>query len=122
MTVEKNPYLEWEKSKSFSDYRNTDTQITNFVRQQLSESEYLRSSNRVNPGPGRNARAKIADSTPQIPHVLGSEDLWGWQRWTQVSERTKETPLADNLPEGLNSSETPGADYSAYDEVGGASH
>ena len=122
MAVNKNPYREWESLKSTSDYRSTDTQITSFVRQQLSEPRYLTSSNRVNPGPNRNLRTKIANSAQQKPHPVGSEDMWGWQRWTSISERTSETDLAENLVEGLNSPETPGADYSPFGKIGGASH
>jgi hypothetical protein len=121
MAVNKNPYREWQGGRQNADYRCTDTQITSLTRQQLSQPDYLRNSNRVNPGPGRNLRAKLADETPQLPHPLGSEDMWGWQRWTSISETTRETPLADGLVEKLNKAETPGKDYSPFGEVGGAS-
>ena len=121
MAVDKNPYREWQKGRQNADYRCTDTQITSLIRQQLSQSNYLRSSNRVNPGPNRNLRAKLADESAQLPHPLGSEDLWGWQEWTSISETIRQTPLAHGLVERLNSAETPGKDYSPFGEAGGAS-
>jgi hypothetical protein len=121
MAVNKNPYREWQKGRRIADYRCTDTQITSLVRQQLSQPNYLRGSNRVNPGPGRNQRAKLADEATQLPHPLGSEDMWGWQRWTSISETIRETPLADGLVEKLSKAETPGKDYSPFGEVDGAS-
>jgi hypothetical protein len=121
MAVNKNPYKEWENLKSVSDYRCTDTQMSSLVRQQLSEGRFLRTSNRVNPGPYRNQRAKFASSIGQQPHPFGSEDLWGWQKWTEESQNVFESPLAENLllPEG--SAEVPGKDYSPFGEVHGAS-
>lgn len=121
MAVNKNPYSEWENLKSNSDYRSTDTQNISLVRQQLSESRYLRTSNRVNPGPYRRLRAEIADSTPQLPHPFGSEDLWGWQKWTEDSLIYEESEIAENLSEEKLSNEIDGKDYSPYGEVGGAS-
>jgi hypothetical protein len=121
MAVNNNPHEAWEKLRSNSDYRSTDTQITSLVRQQLSQEEYLRTSNRVNPGPYRNLRAQIADSNPQIPHPFGSEDLWGWQNWTEESSVYNDAELADNLLEPKPTDEVPGKDYSPYGEVGGAS-
>jgi hypothetical protein len=121
MAVNNNPYQAWENLKSNSDWRSTDTQITSLVRQQLSESRYQRTSNRVNPGPYRNLRAKVADSRAQLPHPLGAEDFWGWQEWTQTTSNLKQSDLADNLLEAKNSSEIPGKDYTPYGEVTGAS-
>lgn len=122
MAVNRNPHEEWEELRSSSDYRTTDTQITSLVRQQLSQSEYLRTSNRVNPGPLRNSRAASADSQPQIPHAVGSEDMWGWQQWTDVSVAgLAGIPEAQNLFEEKKDSEVPGKNYEPYGEVGGAS-
>ena len=121
VAVSKNPYREWENLKSSSDYRSTDTQITSLVRQQLSKESFLRTSNRVNPGPYRNLRAKVADSKAQLPHPLGSEDLWGWQKWTEDIQNSQETNLAENLLDVKNKAEVPGKDYLPFGEVSGAS-
>lgn len=121
MAVDKNPYKNWENLRSNSDYRNTDTQITSLVRQQLSQSTYLRTSNRVNPGPYRNLRAKIADSKQQIPHPLGSEDLWGWQQWTKEDRSLDVSTLASGLYEQVQDISIEGKDYSPLGEVGGSS-
>ena len=122
MAVNNNPYAKWEELKASSDYRSTDTQITSLVRQQLSQSDYLRTSNRVNPGPYRNLRSQAADSKPQVPHPLGSEDMWGWQQWTQVDPSGLQEPdLAENLFEESADAETPGKTYDPIDKVGGAS-
>lgn len=121
MAVDKNPYKEWQSDRQNDDYRCTNTQITLLTRQQLSQPNYLRGSNRVNPGPNRNLRAKLADETPQLPHPWGSEDMWGWQKWTSISETIRETPLANGLVEKLSETEIPGKDYSPFGEVGGAS-
>lgn len=124
MAVFKNPYKEWQNLRNTSDYRSTDTQVTSIVRQQLSQSEYLRSSNRVNPGPNRNLRVKIAENSAQIPHVFGSEDMWGWQIW---SSRKYQSNLASVviapglLLEGLLE-QVPGVSYHPYNSVGGASY
>lgn len=121
MAVHANPYREWENLRSNSDYRTTDTQVSSLVRQQLSQAEYLRDSNRVNPGPARIARTQLADSATQIPHVLGSEDMWGWQRWASANSNNTTVPnLATSLLE--IDSAIPGMSYFPYNEVGGASH
>jgi hypothetical protein len=122
VAVNNNPYEKWEELKASSDYRSTDTQITSLVRQQLSQPDYLRTSNRVNPGPLRNSRAQAADSKPQIPHPLGSEDMWGWQQWTQVDPSELQEPaVAENLLEANKDAEVPGKTYDPIGEVGGAS-
>lgn len=122
MAVNENPYESWQELKTNSDYRSTDTQTNSLVRQQLSQSEYLRNSNRVNPGPRRNSRANLADSKAQIPHPLGSEDMWGWQQWTQVNPADlTELPEADNLLEVVKDADIPGKNYDPLGEVGGAS-
>ena len=121
MAVRENPYRKWQTSRENSDYRCNDTQVTSLVRQQLSQAEYLRTSNRVNPGPYRVKRTKIADAAPQIPHVFGSENMWGWQPWTDVNLALEYNP--DN---GLNESpsivDIPGATYYPYNRVGGATY
>jgi len=122
VAVNENPYESWQELKTNSDYRSTDTQTNSLVRQQLSQSEYLRNSNRVNPGPRRNSRANLADSKAQIPHPLGSEDMWGWQQWTQVNPADlTELPEADNLLEVVKDADIPGKNYDPLGEVGGAS-
>ena len=122
MAVNENPYESWQELKTNSDYRSTDTQINSLVRQQLSQPEYLRNSNRVNPGPRRNSRANLADSKAQVPHPLGSEDMWGWQQWAQVNpEDLTEPPEADNLLEVVKDADIPGKNYDPLGEVGGAS-
>lgn len=103
MAVSNNPYEAWKKIRSSSDYRNTDTQITSLVRQQLSQAEYLKTSNRVNPGPYRNLRAKFADSSLQSSHILTNEDMWGWQRWTEKNLYLDEAELSENLFEVTDS-------------------
>lgn len=103
MAVNNNPYEAWKKIRSGSDYRNTDTQITSLVRQQLSQAEYLRTSNRVNPGPYRNLRAKFADNSLQSSHTLTNEDMWGWQRWTEENLYLRESELTENLFEIVDS-------------------
>lgn len=123
MATSKNPYLEWEKGRQNSDYRCTDTQVTSLVRQQLSQSEYLRTSNRVNAGPFRRLRAEVADSVNQKPHVFGSEDMWGWQSWTQVwYGYASGSELAEGLIEQTPLIPAPGANYFPYGEVGGATY
>lgn len=124
MAVFKNPYREWQNLRNKSDYRSTDTQITSLVRQQLSQPEYLRTSNRVNPGPNRISRIKIAESNPQIPHVLGSEDMWGWQIW--ASKKYQNNLFSSYLAPGLLMEgvieQVPGVSYQPYNLVGGASY
>jgi hypothetical protein len=122
VAVSKNPFREWEKLRQNSDYRSTDTQITSFVRQQLSQSDYLLTSNRVNPGPFRNLRASVADNTPEVAHVTGSEDLWGWQSWTGKFNQEKQSPdIAENLIDEDQEYEIPGVSYQPQNNVGGAS-
>ena len=122
MAVNNNPFREWENLKESSDYRSTDTQITSLVRQQLSQPEYLLSSNRVNPGPLRNTRARVADTKPQFPHVTGSEDMWGWQPLTNSFDPSRLDPeIAENLKEQYVEQEIPGKSYGPVNEIGGAS-
>jgi hypothetical protein len=122
VAVNENPYESWQELKADSDYRSTDTQINSLVRQQLSQSEYLRNSNRVNPGPRRNYRAGVADSKAQIPHPVGSEDMWGWQQWTQVNPSSlTEPPEAEDLLEVVRDGDIQGKTYDPLGEVGGAS-
>lgn len=118
MAVNNNPYRVWQKLRQNSDYRSTDTQITSLVRQQLSQSEYLRSSNRVNLGPQRNTRAKIANNSTQIPHVLASKDMWGWQNWINSKDAFRSFNLT-GLIESMDY--IPGTTY-LNSNVGGMSY
>lgn len=124
MAVYRNPYRKWEDNRRKSDYRCTDTQITSLVRQQLSQTEYLRDTNRINQGPSRNQRTNLAKSRSQIPHVLASEDMWGWQPWTTLGdiEIQGTTPLATNLIFIDYAEGNPGTSYQPYNKVGGMSH
>lgn len=118
--VNNNPYESWQRLRQNSDYRSTDTQINSVVRQQLAQGEYLRSSNRVNPGPLQITRANMAKNTPQIPHVLGPEDMWGWQNWVNKAPSV-ESPLASGLREENTTRDVPGASYPPGYNVGGMS-
>lgn len=120
MAVRENPYRKWQVGRENSDYRCTDTQVTSLVKQQLSQPEYLRTSNRVNPGPYRVKRTKIADSTPQIPHVFGPEDMWGWQPWADLSNVVELG--SSGLGEISTLIDIPGATYYPYNKVGGATY
>jgi hypothetical protein len=120
MAVRENPYKKWQVGRQNSDYRCTDTQATSLVRQQLSQTEYLKTSNRVNPGPYRMKRAKIATSSPQVPHVFGPEDMWGWQPWTNSDINL--TPGVSGLSEHVTPMDIPGATYYPYNRVGGATY
>lgn len=99
LAVDKNPYREWESLRASSDYRSRETQASSLTRQMLSRPEYLRDSNRVNPGPLRNLRARAADSKTQEPHITCNEDVWGWQRWTEAEEYVTQSELSSNLLE-----------------------
>jgi hypothetical protein len=66
----------------------------------MRQPEYLTTSNRVNPGPWRNLRARAAGSEVQIPHNLRNEDIWGWQGWTEISEYYAQSDVSNNLLEG----------------------
>jgi len=119
VAVNNNPYQVWQKLRQNSDYRSTDTQITSLVRQQLSQSEYLRNSNRVNPGPNRNTRVKIARNSPQIPHVFVSDDMWGWQNWVHSRDEFILFNLGTNLIERVDY--IPGTTY-LDSNIGGMSY
>lgn len=100
VAVNKNPYNEWNNAKQSADYRSKQTQISSYVKQQLSESRYLYSTNRVNPGANYVTRKNISSSTPQAPHLLGKEDMWGWQRWAEINTSTGiDSTLASDLLE-----------------------
>ena len=120
MAVRENPYKKWQTNRENSDYRCTDTQVTSLVRQQLSQTEYLRTSNRVNPGPYRVKRTKIANSTPQIPHVFGPQNMWGWQPWTNPNINLDVG--ISGLNEHISIIDIPGATYYPYNRVGGATY
>ncbi len=121
MAVRENPYRKWQSDRQVSDYRANTTQVTSLVRQQLSQPEYLRTSNRVNPGPYKVKRTKIADSSPQIPHVFGPEDMWGWQPWTEPGVGTNYGSIG-GLSQTLSPIDIPGATYYPYNRVGGATY
>lgn len=123
MAVNRNPYASWQELRSSSDYRSKETQISALVRQQLSQEDYLLTSNRVNPGPKRNRRALAASIATQLPHPVGSEDMWGWQSWARSGMYVAASPsLSTGLKEELLLNQIPGADYSHLPgEVGGAS-
>ncbi len=112
------PYESWEGSRSNSDYRDKTTQNTSYVRQALSQDRYLRSSNRVNPGPSYATRANMANNSQQNPHVYGSEDMWGWQNWTEKATR-KSSSLAPGLYESGPLTDAPGTQYVGPSRVQG---
>lgn len=121
MAVSQNPYESWQKLRQNSDYRSTDTQVTASVRQQLSQEEFLTRSNRVSPGPNRNSRTSMANNSPQIPHVMAPEDMWGWQQWAQGNSTVgAQTNLATGLREQSSVDSIPGGSYAPYSRVGGA--
>lgn len=97
MAVNQNPFLRWEEIRRTSDYRSKETQASSLTRQMLSQAEYLRKENRVNPGPMRNLRAGIADSVEQVPHNAANEDIWGWQPWADSAYNLSESEYADLL-------------------------
>lgn len=99
MAVQQNPYEYWNDERSESDYRSRQTQASSLTRQMLRQPEYLRSRNRVNPGPKRNSRASAANSVFQLPHEPRNEDIWGWQRWTEKDYYLLESDVSSNLLE-----------------------
>jgi hypothetical protein len=99
MAVQTNPYRYWEDGRDESDYRSRETQASSLTRQMLRQTEYLLRSNRVNPGPSRNLRARVADATSQTPHHTCNEDVWGWQRWTETGEYLAPSEVSSNLLE-----------------------
>ena len=100
MSVQRNPYSRWEGERSNSDYRSRETQASSLTRQMMRQPEYLTSRNRVNPGPGRNLRARTAESKIQIHQNFRNEDIWGWQGWTEISEYYAQSDVSNNLLEG----------------------
>jgi hypothetical protein len=109
VAVQTNPYQHWEDGRDDADYRSRETQASSLTRQMLRQPEYLATSNRVNPGPGRNLRARAADSQAQAPHHTCSEDVWGWQQWTETGEYLVPSPTSNNLLEqDTDSSNIPG--------------
>lgn len=97
MAVKSNPYRYWEDKRDTSDYRSKETQASSLARQMMSQPEYLRDSNRVNPGPRRNTRADSADAKQQTPHNTTNEDVWGWQPWIEVGIQNSD--VSNNLKE-----------------------
>lgn len=99
MAVQQNPFEYWNDERDEADYRSKQTQASSLTRQMLRQPEYLRSRNRVNPGPLRNQRADRADQAGQSAHVAWNEDVWGWQSWANRSRQFSESTLSDNLLE-----------------------
>lgn len=122
MGVINNPYRQWETLRENSDYRTTDTQAISYVRQQLSQSEYLRDTNRVNMGPLRNKRASESDLKPQIPSVFGSEDMWGFQFWAVDYPELLQSDLITGEIYEASTLPIAGTSYYPYNKVGGATH
>lgn len=112
------PYESWEELRRTSDYRAKTTQNNAYVRQALSQDRYLRSSYRVNQGPGYQTRINMANNSPQNPHVYGSEDMWGWQNWTEKSVRNTSS-LAPGLYEASPLTDAPGTQYPGPSRVQG---
>lgn len=108
MSVQRNPYERWIGVRNTSDYRSRETQISSLTRQMMSLPEYLRDRNRVNPGPKRNLRARHSYQSGQTPHLLGNEDIWGWQKWTEESEYLATSLYASVLKERVNREDIPG--------------
>lgn len=113
MAVQRNPYRHWEEKRNKSDFRSRETQASSFVRQMLSQTEYLRDSNRVNPGPMRNTRAELAISKDQLPHDVRTEDMWGWQKWAEVGVYFEPSTVSSNL---LEESDWGVDEYSGLDQ------
>lgn len=111
MAVQTSPYQNWEDGRDNADYRSRETQASSLTRQMLRQPEYLRDRNRVNPGPSRNLRARAADAQPQAPHHTCSEDVWGWQQWTETGQYLVPSPISNNLLEqDTDSSGIPGCE------------
>lgn len=110
MAVQQNPYEYWSDERSESDYRSRETQASALTRQMLRQPDYLLRSNRVNPGPERNTRARTADALAQVPHHTSNEDVWGWQRWTETKEYVAPSPVSSNLLERDNEGDIPGCE------------
>ena len=108
MAVQTNPYQNWEDIKTGSDYRSRETQSSALTRQMLRQPEYLTDRNRVNPGPSRNLRARVANTQSQVPHEVRNEDIWGWQLWTDKDYHLIDSTLSNNL---LEETEVGGGDY-----------
>jgi hypothetical protein len=99
LAVQENPYGHWENERSESDYRSRETQASVLTRQMLRQPRFLLRSNRVNPGPLRNLRARAAESAQQIPHSTCNEEIWGWQQWTDTKEYLQASEVSSNLLE-----------------------
>lgn len=99
MAVSNNPYQNWLREKGLSDYRSRTTQMASLARQMMKRPEYLRTTNRVNPGPERNTRAAKSDLYGPYPERVGAEDLWGWQPWAEGGFYKTGSELSSNLLE-----------------------
>lgn len=112
------PYESWKQLRQNSDYRDKATQNMAYVREALAQDRYLKSSNRVNPGPSRNTRASMANNSQQNPHVYGSEDMWGWQDWANTRTK-KASTVAPGLYEVESNVNAPGTQYPGPSRVNG---
>jgi hypothetical protein len=109
LAVQENPYNNWDSERSEADYRSHETQASALTRQMLKQPEFLLLSNRVNPGPLRNLRARAADSATQSPHTTCNEEMWGWQGWTETSQYLTDSDVSNNLLEkSTDKSDIPG--------------
>lgn len=113
------PYGHWTESRTNSDYRAKPTQNNEYVKQALAQERYLRSSNRVNQGPQYNTRRTMAQNSEQNPHVYGSEDMWGWQNWTEKAKPKNASTLAPGLYEVSPTGDAPGTQYPGPSRVQG---
>jgi hypothetical protein len=113
------PYESWEELRKNSDYRARTTQNNAYVRQALAQERYLRSSYRVNQGPEYNTRRTMSKNSGQNPHVYGSEDMWGWQNWTETRKTKTSSSLAPGLYEVNPADDAPGTQYPGPSRVQG---
>lgn len=115
----KTPYDSWEELRQNSDYRARTTQNSAYVREALSQEKYLRTSSRVNRGPEYQTRINMSSNSAQNPHVYGSEDMWGWQNWTETNRSKTNSSLAPGLIEVDPNNDTPGTQYPGPSRVQG---
>ena len=112
------PYESWQELKVISDRRARTTQAMAATKQQLSQPEFQRTINRVNPGPNRNTRAQLAVQSSEVPHVLAPEDMWGWQQWAQGQRSSPpQSTIAPGLVEEVSQDSIPGANYAPIGPV-----
>ena len=64
----------------------------------------------------------MANGMPEVPHVVGSEDMWGWQQWAEEFDPLRSSSaLATELKEEYTDQEIPGKSYRPANKVEGAS-